>query len=155
VTLVRLPTGAVLGQLTVRGPLVTALAFDPAGRWLAVADKGGGVQVFDAAAMRSVLALHGHSAAVLGLAFSLDGRLLASAGQDRVVHLWQLPGGRRVARLPGATDTLYAVAISRRRVLAAAGADRVLRLWRLGSASEFPHGAFAPPASDETGAPWS
>jgi WD40 repeat protein len=46
--------------------------------------------------------LRGHTDAVEGLAFTPDGKLLASAGRDGTVRLWELPAGQEVARLvPG------------------------------------------------------
>jgi WD40 repeat protein len=44
--------------------------------------------------------LAGHTGAVHALAVSADGRLLASAGDDRMVILWDWSRGRPVARLP-------------------------------------------------------
>jgi WD40 repeat protein/biotin carboxyl carrier protein len=79
--------------------------------------------------------LGGHTGTVHGLAASGDGRLLASAGEDRCVLLWSWPGGLRVAQLPHAAE-VYAVAF----VPAARGggyqiltgaADGQARLWRV------------------------
>lgn len=43
--------------------------------------------------------LIGHTGAITGLAISADGRLLASAGEDRRVFLWNWPQGTRHAEL--------------------------------------------------------
>jgi WD40 repeat protein len=46
--------------------------------------------------------LRGHTDEVEGLSFAPDGKLLASAGRDGTVRLWELPAGKEVARLvPG------------------------------------------------------
>jgi WD40 repeat protein/transcriptional regulator with XRE-family HTH domain len=68
------------------------------------------------------------------VAVAPNDRLVATAGADNAVHLWDLSNrGRPVAAGPaltGATDTLYSVAFSPNgKVLAAAGADRSVRLW--------------------------
>ena len=46
--------------------------------------------------------LRGHTGEVEGLAFTPDGKLLASAGWDGTVRLWELPTGKEIGRLvPG------------------------------------------------------
>src|SRR5437879_5793811 len=43
--------------------------------------------------------LRGHTAVVRALAFAPDGTLLASAGEDRTIRLWQFPDGVEWDRL--------------------------------------------------------
>jgi WD40 repeat protein len=56
--------------------------------------------------------LFGHTAAVPGLAFSPDGRLLASASKDRTVKIWNPVTGERVKDLAGFKGEIQAVAFS-------------------------------------------
>jgi WD40 repeat protein/biotin carboxyl carrier protein len=75
----------------------------------------------------------GHTAPVAGLAVSPDGRLVASASEDRTVMLWAWPGGMRRAVLPHPAE-VYAVAFGRRRTgagfrLLTGGGDGRARLW--------------------------
>lgn len=56
--------------------------------------------------------LTGHSGDVYSVAFSPDGSLLASCGQDRTVRLWDLASGRNVATLPGHDDEVNVVAFT-------------------------------------------
>jgi WD40 repeat protein len=46
------------------------------------------------------------------VAFSPDGRRLASASQDQTVRVWDLGTGQAVLVLKGHTDTVWAVAFS-------------------------------------------
>jgi WD40 repeat protein len=68
------------------------------------------------------------------LAVSVDGRLLATAGMDGRVRLWQLAGSRPqpIASVPVPGGGVFSVAISPDgRRLAAGGRDGQVRLWNL------------------------
>ncbi|MBA4067356.1 MAG: hypothetical protein C0501_27330 [Isosphaera sp.] len=126
---------------------VTAVAYHPTGKWLAAAagepGKAGVVGLFRAAADgRTDLALGasapGHKDAVYALAFSPDGRLLATAGYDRVIHLWNVPAGaaadlillKPARTLTDHSDAVYAVAWHPDGTLLATGsADRSVKVW--------------------------
>jgi WD40 repeat protein len=72
----------------------------------------------------------GHSLPTRSVAFSPDGRLLATAAADGTAGLWSLTDGRELRRLDGRADTLRNVAFSPDgTMLAATGNDGDIRLW--------------------------
>jgi WD40 repeat protein len=106
---------------------------------------------------RDRLGLAGHEQPVAGLAFrpGTAGRLLASAGQDGEVRLWDAGTGRSLAVLRDHSDRVTCVAFSADgRVLASAGHDRTVRLYDLEGGEESPQPRSRPPLRAD-GPVWS
>jgi WD40 repeat protein len=81
-------SGAELHALVVPQAAMS-LSFSPDGSLIAVG-TGNDVQIWDTASGKQLTTLTGHSAAVGNVAFSPDGKLLASCAQDNQLILWQV-----------------------------------------------------------------
>jgi WD40 repeat protein len=71
------------------------------------------------------------------VAFSPNGKLLASGSCDRTVRLHEVPSGRFVRALSGHGDCVERIAFSPdSRTLVSTGGDRIVRLWEMASGNQ-------------------
>lgn len=72
----------------------------------------------------------GHTSAIYGVAFSPQGKRLASASRDETLKLWDAATGQMLLALEGHTDTVTSVAFSPDgQRLASASRDKTVRVW--------------------------
>src|SRR5262249_43015508 len=120
------------------------VAFSPDGKRLAsggldtVANEQGnlvsGVKVSDAQTGKELLVLRGHLGGIRGVAFSPDGKLLASCDMGRqkggTVKVWDAQTGRELLSLQGHTNWVFGVAFSPDgKRLASASRDATVKVW--------------------------
>jgi WD40 repeat protein len=81
---------------------------------------------------RQLLQLDGHTAWVRSLAFSQDGKILASGSHDHRIGLWNVETGKCLAQLTGHTSSVQSVAFSHDgKTLASGSNDKTIRLWNI------------------------
>jgi hypothetical protein len=116
--------------------------FSPDGRLLA-AISGTTIRLWDVATWQPVAELKGGKAAVLGLAFAPDGRILATGNAVGALRLWDVAQKREVA-----SRRIHAFDLAQRDVaslafspdgrrLATSGAGSAVKLWAVGRSTEF------------------
>ncbi len=117
------------------GLAANILAFSPDGRMLAACRntddrKAGEVIVFDAATGGRIFSLWGHTSNVISVAFSPDGRRIATSSFDRTVKLWETETGQEVFTLRGHTSGVLSVAFSPDgQALVTGSIDCTSRIW--------------------------
>jgi WD40 repeat protein len=89
--LLRVSDGTLVHQLKEPEGSIVSAAFSPDESLLAVGTGDGAVHIWDAATVKHISTLPGHTNMVSSIAFSPDGSLLASGSLDGTVRLWGVP----------------------------------------------------------------
>ena len=90
----------------------------------------GRAQIWDVASGREIGAIKGHGRAVGKVAFSPDGKLLATGGTDNTIKIWDFDAKRELMTLTGHTANIESLDFSPDgRLIASAGEDGSTFLW--------------------------
>jgi WD40 repeat protein len=109
------------------------VAFAPDGTRLAVANndiEDHSIKLWDLPSGRAVRTLSGHQLEAKCIAFSPDGKLLASASEEPSVRVWDLAAGKTQRTLAGAYDQVYFLPDGR-SLVTAGGDNGEVRFWNL------------------------
>lgn len=123
------------GRLFVSEDLAFAVAFSPDGKTLAASGGyDGRVRLFDTGTWRAGRTFVGHGETVDALAFSPDGKWLATGSWDDTAKIWDVATGKAVCTLRGHTFNVWTVAFSPDSTLLATTGQEVI-VWAVPTGS--------------------
>jgi WD40 repeat protein/nitroreductase len=113
-------------------PYPFSLAISPDGSRVLVGNATGGLDLWDAAATKSLGTLTGYTGSMKSVAFSPDGRTALSGCGDWAVRLWDVESKKELASFRGHTGIVTHLAFSPDGSRAVSGStDYTVRVWRL------------------------
>jgi WD40 repeat protein/serine/threonine protein kinase len=112
-------------------PAAYCLAYSPDGKRLAAGavyrSEG---KVWDTESGKELFTLKGHTDSLLSVAFTSDGKRLATASADKTVKVWDAENGKELLTLEGHTDGVKSVAFSPDgKQLVTASPDKAVKVW--------------------------
>jgi len=108
---------------------ISSATFSPDEQWLAIG-IGSEIHLWQMPENKHYISFQGHTAWVQAIAFSPDGKRLASGSHDQTVRLWDIDTGQCLKTLHGHTGSIQAVVFNADGTCLASGShDQTVRLW--------------------------
>ena len=115
---------------------IRTLAFSPTSNDLLIGGRTGQVEIWNTETGKQSVPTAGHEGTVAGVAYSPDGRTIASVSGDKSAKLWNAETGGEQLSLQGHSGGLYGVAFSTDgSKIVTGGWDKRARLWDTASGS--------------------
>ena len=125
------PERQITGGLTDR---ITAMRFLPDGAQLVIADgriaESGTVRIADISSGAITVSWPAHADTIFDLAVSGDGKILATAGGDKLVKMWDVATHKETARFEGHVAQVLTLAFDAGATrLVSGGIDQQIKVW--------------------------
>jgi hypothetical protein len=127
-------TRVTVGELPGEVEKVRALSFSRDNLLLAAAGglpaRRGEVKLWDVNSRTLLRTIEGHDDCIYAVAFSPDGKMLATSSYDKLIKLWEVATGKELRTLKDHIDAVYALAFTPDgKRLISGSADRSVKVW--------------------------
>ncbi len=131
-----LATGQCLTTSSGNAARILGLATNPHNQIVVSSQDNGTLQLWDfsniiADKLPPKISIQAHRGMATALAFSLDGKLLASTGSDRLIKIWHPITGEHLQTLTGHTDYIQQLLFIDDRTILSQSYDKTIRQWNV------------------------
>jgi WD40 repeat protein len=148
-------TGTVRQQIgSFERQTVRTLAFSPDGHWLVLGRRSGDIDLYhkEGEAFEKAETLRGHTADIMSMVFAADGAILATAGFDQTIRLWDTGTWEQTTTLRGHLGPVWDLVFwPRKDQLLSAGYDGQRYVWSTRPSSRVSDAQPHPAGSDMFG----